>query len=82
MKNLLAKEMSFTELDNFMIKKGYYSVFEDGCTKEIKESANVIYTSTKTNEAEISIKFEITQDSGEDEIEESFYLKAINITKI
>ena len=77
MKNLLAKEMSFTELDNFMIKKGYYSVFEDGCTKEIKDSANVIYTSIKTN-AEISIDFEITQDNGE----ESFYLKVVGITKI
>ena len=74
-KELLNKEMSFVELDNHMMSKGFYSVFEDRVTENIKQDLNVIYTSTETNETEIKIDFEITIDNAEDEAEEAFYLK-------
>ena len=76
---LLNKEISFTELDSTMMESGYYSVFDDGVTENIKASKNVIYTAKDTNECEISIDFEITIDNGEDEVDEAFYLKVLNI---
>ena len=78
-KELKGNEYSFKELDNFMIKNGYYSVFDDGVTNDIKEDKNVVYTATDTNECEVKISFEITVNNGEDEIEEAFYLKVIDI---
>lgn len=80
-KELLGKEMSFTELDNHMMTQGFYSVFEDGVTENIKQDLNVIYTSDKTNEAEIQIFFNITIDNGEDEREEAFYMEITSIEK-
>ena len=78
-KELLNKEFSFLELDNYMSENGYYSVFDDGVTENIKSDLNVAYTSKVTNEAEILISFEITIDNGEDEGIEAFYLKVIDI---
>lgn len=68
------EEMSFTELDNFMMENGYYSVFDAGVTADIKHDRNVVYTAEDTNECEVQIFFEITADNGEDEAEEAFYL--------
>ena len=76
---LLNNEMSFVALDNFMQKNGYWSVFDEGTTEEIKEDKNVVYTATDTNEAEVIIEFEITIDSAEDEAEENFELKVTSI---
>lgn len=78
-KQLVGKEMSFIELDNAMMEKGFYSVFDDGATDEIKECLNVVYTSKETNEPEIAICFEITIDNGEDEAKEAFYLKVVSV---
>ena len=78
-KELKGNEYSFEELDNFMMENGYYSVFDDGVTNDIKEDKNVVYTATDTNECEVKINFEITVNNGEDEIEEAFYLKVINV---
>lgn len=36
-KELVNEEMSFTQLDNFMMENGYYSVFDDGVTADIKQ---------------------------------------------
>ena len=36
-KELVNEEMSFTELDNFMMENGYYSVFDDGVPAEAIE---------------------------------------------
>lgn len=77
--NLLGKEVSFIKLDNFMIENGYYSIFGDGVINDIKESESVVYTALDTHEYEIEIDFEITINNGEDETEESFYLKVTNI---
>lgn len=76
---LIGKEMSFIELDNYMMDQGYYSVLDDGITEDIKNDLSVVYTSTETNEAEILINFIITFNNGEDESEEAFYLKVTGV---
>lgn len=76
---LIGKELSFIELDNKMMSNGFYSVFNDGVTENIKEDKNVVYTSTETNEAEISISFNITIDNAEDEVPEAFYLEVLQV---
>lgn len=81
-KELIGKEISFIDLDNFMIDQGYYSVFDDGTTENIKNDLSVTYTSTETNEAEILISFEITLNNAEDEVEEAFDLEITEIEKI
>ena len=73
-KELLNEEMSFTDFDNFMMESGYYSVFDDGVTADIKQDGNAVYTATDSNECEVQIFFEITTDNGEDEAEEAFCL--------
>ena len=78
-KELLNEEMSFTDFDNFMMESGYYSVFDDGATENIKQDGNVVYTATDSNECEVQIFFEITIDNGEDEAEEAFYLKVTDV---
>lgn len=80
--SLLDTELTFIELDNKMIEYGFYSVFDDGATEQIKDCANVVYTSTETNEAEIIISFEITIDNEPDEAEENFYLEVTEIEYI
>jgi hypothetical protein len=85
MKNLnelVGKEMSFTELDNTMMENGFYSVFDDGVTNDVKFNKNVVYTNEVTNEAEIIVNFEITVDNSEDETEENFELKVTSIDTI
>ena len=76
---LLNEEMSFTFLDNTMYNNGYYTVFDSGVTKDIKADLNVVYTAMDTYAAEVQIFFEITADNGEDEVEEAFDLKVIDI---
>lgn len=76
---LLNCEMSFVDLDNFMMANGYYTVFEDGATDDIKFSKSVAYTATDTNEAEVIISFDITIDNAEDEAETAFELKVTDI---
>jgi len=78
---LLDKEMSFTELDNFMMENGYYSVFDDGATEEIKYDKNVVYTALNSGECEILIDFDITIDNGEDESISAFYLRVNSVEK-
>nr|DAY93381.1 MAG TPA: hypothetical protein [Caudoviricetes sp.] len=80
-KELLNEEMGFADFDNFMMESGYYSVFDDGVTADIKQDGNVVYTATDSNECEVQIFFEITTDNGEDEAEEAFYLKVKDVQK-
>lgn len=77
-KKLLNKEMNFFDLDNFMMENGFYSVFDDGSTYEIKNDKNVIYTSKNFINA-IKIDFEITKNNAEDEVEEWFLLLVTDI---
>lgn len=79
-KELLNKEVSFMELDNVMVKNGFYSVLDDGTYVEyIKRDGNVIYTGLESAMCEIKITFEITIDNGEDEGTEAFYLKVTSV---
>jgi hypothetical protein len=78
-KGLLNEEMSFTELDNVMEENGYYSVFDDGVTENVKQDGNVVYTATDSNEYEVQIFFEITEDHGE--YEENFDMKVTDVQK-
>ena len=73
------KELTFIELDNFMIKHGYYTVIDDGIIDNIKQDENVIYTSKQTNESEIQIFFNIIYNNGKDESKESFIIKIIEV---
>ena len=78
---LLNKEVSFVELDNVMVKNGFYSEADDEIMEDIKRDGNVVYTGVETGECEIKISFEITIDSGEGEGPEAFYLKITNVEK-
>lgn len=82
-KKLLNTEITFMELDNYMMSNGYYSVFTDGdeVIADVKESKNVVYTAMDTNECEIKISFEITIDNGADEIISAFEMKIKEVEK-
>ena len=80
-KELLNSEMNFSELDNFMMTNGYYSVFDDGATEEIKKDKNVVYTAVDTCECEVIINFTITIDNSEEEAEENFIMLITSIEK-
>lgn len=69
-KRIIKRGNELHDLDNFMMESGYYSVFDDGVTADIKQDGNVVYTATDSNECEVQIFFEITTDNGEDEAEE------------
>lgn len=79
--DLGGKELSFIELDNYMVEHGYYSVLDDGIINQIKQDESVIYTNRITNEADIQILFIIDYNNGADEVEESFVIKVIEIEK-
>lgn len=74
-KNLIGKEMNFSDFDNEMEDIGYYSIFDDGATGQIKVDGNAVYTAKETGECEIQVFFTITFDSGEDESADAFILK-------
>lgn len=80
-KELLRKELFFADLDNYMQENGYYSVFDDGATEEIKKDKNVVYTAVDTCECEVIINFTITINNGKDECEEAFELLVTSIEK-
>lgn len=73
------KEMAFVELDNAMVKNGFYSVLDDGIVEDIKRDRSVIYTGKETGECEIRIDFEISIDSGDGEGSESFCLRVTSV---
>lgn len=76
---LVGQEMSLMMLDDFMSSNGYYTVFNDGATRNIKSDLCVVFTALDTNECEIIVHFEIILENGEDEIEESFILKVTSV---
>lgn len=78
-KTLVNKEMSFAELDSYMVENGYYSVLDDGATDDIKADGRVCYTACDTNECEIIVNFEITIDCGTGEDPAAFILKVADV---
>lgn len=78
---LLNKEMSFVELDNVMVKNGFYSVLDDGVMEDVKSDKKIVYTGVGTGMCEVVVEFEITIDNGEDEDAEAFYLEVTSVEK-
>ncbi len=81
-KELLGQEMDFVELDNYMMSEGFYSVFDDGATDNIKECENVAYMSKESGEWEVLISFKIIKDNEDDEPEENFVMKITEVENL
>lgn len=81
-KELLGTEIDFVELDNYMMSEGFYSVFDDGATDNIKECENVAYMSKESGEWEVLISFKIIKDNEDDEPEENFVMKITEVENL
>lgn len=82
MKNeLIGRELSYMDLDNYMVQAGYYSNFDDGIAYDIKKDGNTVYVAKDSCEAEVQIFFDITIDSAEDEVEEAFCMRVTDVEK-
>ena len=81
-KESLGQEMDFVELDNYMMSEGFYSVFDDGATDNIKECENVAYMSKESGEWEVLISFKIIKDNEDDEPEENFVMKITEVENL
>ena len=81
-KELLGQEMDFVELDNYMMSEGFYSVFDDGATDNIKECENVAYMSKESGEWEVLISFKIIKDNEDDEPEENCVMKITEVENL
>lgn len=79
---LLGQEMDFVELDNYMMSEGFYTVFDDGATDNIKECENVAYMSKESGEWEVLISFKIIKDNEDDEPEENFVMKITEVENL
>lgn len=79
---LLGKEISFINLDNFMCEQGFYSESDHGVVEQVKQDKNIVYTLiTEDDEPDYQIKidFDITIDNGKGECIEAFDMKITNI---
>lgn len=76
-KELVGKEISFMELDNFMMESGYRSVFEDGIGENVQEDGNVVYTAEDTLEDEVQIFFNVLESAEENS--DIFTLKVTSV---
>jgi predicted HAD superfamily phosphohydrolase YqeG len=58
---LEGNETTLLDLDNYIMTKGFYSVYDDGqdVIDDIIENQVVLYTSIKTGECELRIEFEL-----------------------
>lgn len=79
---LLGTEIDFVELDNYMMSEGFYTVFDDGATDNIKECENVAYMSKESGEWEVLISFKIIKDNEDDEPEENFVMKITEVENL
>lgn len=80
-KELLHAEMSFIEIDNFMVSKEFYSVFDDGIVDEAIEYENVIYTHKVDYEYQVMIEFKMTIVPDEDEEKETGLFIITNVKR-
>ena len=79
---LLGTEIDFVELDNYMMSEGFYTVFDDGATDNIKECENVAYMSKESGEWEVLISFKIIKDNEDDDHEENFVMKITEVENL
>ena len=56
---LLGMELTLIELDNRMMEKGYYTIFNEGVLEEVLKDGNAVYLSTEDNETEILVSFKV-----------------------
>lgn len=66
------KEITFCDLDNYMITKGFYSVYDDNDVRYIIDDSNVVYTLNDDSLKEVIIYFNVTSKN-------NIELKVINI---
>ena len=66
------KEITFCDLDNYMITKGFYSVYDDNDVHDIIDNSNVVYTLNDDSLKEVIIYFNVTSKN-------NIELKVINI---
>ena len=63
MKNLKAElvgiELTLLELDNKMVERGYYTIFDEGVLEEVLVGKSSAFLSTKDNETQILVSFEV-----------------------
>lgn len=84
---LTGKELNFVELDNEMMRLGFYTEFNDGPDfDEIAESGTILYTDKATTESELvnvnlyaTIEFEVIAEHSE---EDDASATCIRITEI
>ena len=57
--------MTFSELDDFMVENGYYSIFFEGVIKDLKKYSSIIYEEEQKEEESIwdeAFKKEVNED--------------------
>lgn len=77
--DLVNEELSFSDLDSKMVESGFYSVFGDGIATDVKFSKSVVYTLEDDIDQSVLLQLEITANNEDGEIEESFYLKVLDV---
>ena len=85
-KELLNKKMTFSELDDFMVENGYYSIFFEGVIKDLKKYSSIIYEEEQKEEESIwdeAFKKEVFIDNKIiDEIEKNLIIEITEINFI
>lgn len=76
-KELVGKEISFMELDNFMVESGYVSEGGNGIGEHIQNDENVVYMADDTEEYEVQIFFEVLES--DEERSDIFTLKVTSV---
>ena len=61
LRNLINKELSLFELDNYMIKEGFYSIFVELSLKSMKEMESLAFQE-KTTDDIFNISFKVIND--------------------
>lgn len=59
--NLINKETTLFELDNLMIKEGFYSIFDELSLKSMKEMESLAFQEKATDDI-FDIKFKVIND--------------------
>jgi len=80
---LLGMELTLMELDNRMMENGYYTIFDDGVLEEVLVNKSSAFLSTKDNETQILVSFEVLS-LADKEVESlgASYLKITNAEKM
>lgn len=82
LKNLINKEMTFLELDNYMVELGYnseeldyYSRIGEINLDEIAENGIIIYTDREDTEQHTEVHFDVIYKHSENEVATATYIR-------